>query len=148
MKAKSLYRILAFSGLMSLNLISLSAQRPGIECGCKKYGNYVEPASKGFTVEQGSSVKEGSSSKGKYILEVDDGITQNEVNLTIYYQGILIMNENNMASGWAFSPDSKDATFVHAYLSDVDKYTLVVKNLKTPANEYIEFSSNNQGEAR
>jgi len=50
-------------------------------------------------------------------------------------------------AGWGFSPDTKDATFVHAYLTDVDRYTLVVKNLKSSDGEYVLSAPNNQGEA-
>jgi beta propeller repeat protein len=255
MNTNLLHCFLSISGLLSVSFLSLSGQRPGIECGCKKYGEYVEPTSKGIVVEQGSEVQEGSSSKGKYTLEIDDAIAPNEVNITIYYKGILIFNENHRATGWGFSPDedkfamhgidqfgnpwcrladldpdpsregewteshflveptdfssvsirfsphgkyllyaailgptgdlflkvfdtrtrevayngstssligspsgksvagwgfssdNKDATFVHAYLTDVDRYTLVVKNLKTPAGDYVLFSTNTQGEA-
>ena len=255
MKTNLLHCFLSITGFMSLSFLSSSGQRPGIECGCTKYGDYVEPASKGILVEQGSTVNEGSSSKGKYTLEVNDGIAPNEVNLTIYYKGILIMNENCSATGWGFSPDedkfvmhgldqfddhwctlvnlnpddgregewgavypvvtpsfrssvsirfsphgkyllyaaitggtgdlflnvfdtkngtlvyngststligspsgksvagwgfssdNKDATFVHSYLTDVDKYTIAVKNLKTPPGDYILFSTDTQGEA-
>ena len=255
MKTNSFLFCLISSGLLLIHILQVSAQRPGIECGCKKYGEYVEPASKGIAVEQGSTVQEGSSSKGKYTLEVDDAIAPNEVNITIYYKGILIFNENHRATGWGFSPDedkfvmhgidqfgnpwcrladldpdpsregewteshflvepidfssvsirfsphgkyllyaailgstgdlflkvfdtrtrevayngstsallgspsgkstagwgfssdNKDATFVHSYLTDIDRYTIVVKNLKTPEGDYVLFSTNTQGEA-
>jgi len=51
-------------------------------------------------------------------------------------------------AGWGFSSDNKDATFVHAYLTDVNKYILVVKNLKTPTGDYILKSTPMDGEAR
>jgi len=50
--------------------------------------------------------------------------------------------------GWGFSPDSRDATFVHAYKTDIYKYTLVVKNLKSDAGKYVAFAEDIEGEAR
>lgn len=261
MKTKHHFRCLLLFFLLIMNLLNISGQqeRPGIECGCEKYGKYVEPASKGIVVQQGSAVQEGYSSKKKYTLEVEDATAPNEINITIYYKGILIFNESHSATnwgfspdedkfalygldqygdpwcrladldpdpsreaewtesyflvspsnfssvsirfsphgkyllfaaisvssgdlflrvfdtktgaiaydgstsaiiglpvekslaGWGFSPDVKDATFVHAYITRVDQYgtwyTVAAKNLKTPADQYIFFATNSQGES-
>lgn len=46
-------------------------------------------------------------------------------------------------AGWGFSPDAKNATFVHAYQTDIDRYTFAVVNLtKTPAEDVVRVSNN------
>jgi len=250
LKSCYLVGLLLFIGIMTFG------QRPGIECGCTKFDNYVEPSSKSILVEQGTTVQEGYSSKKKYFVVVEDAIPPNIVNISVLYNNKVIFNESNRATGWGFSPDEdkfvmhglaqdgkhwcrlvnldpdptrdgeqgvlfnvippmwvssssirfspngkyllyaaitgsnqglflnvfdasngqvvydgstgnlvgspsgksiagwgfspdkKDATFVHAYLTDVNRYTLIVKNLKSPAGEYVLYSANNQGEAQ
>ena len=43
--------------------ISNSQPRPGIECGCENFGDYLSPACKTLLVEEGSVFKEGFSAK-------------------------------------------------------------------------------------
>lgn len=258
MKITIISQPLAVLAILFFPVVFLYGQtRPGIECGCTSYGDYVEPASKGILVQQGATIHEGSSSKGKYTIEVQDADYPNVANISIYYQGIMIFNEVNRAwgwgfspdedkfamhgldqfgnhwcshvnldpdpsregewteselivpptnissasirfspngkyllyagisgttggmilwifdtntgdevydgstgsivglpdenkgvAGWGFSPDKKDATFVHSYLTDIDKYTLIVKNLKAPEDEFVEYAVNIAGEAR
>ncbi len=106
MKTINHFRIGFMAALLILSVSFLNGQpRPGIECGCDKYDDYVEPASKAIKVEQGTTVQEVSSSKGKYTVEVVDAIPPNVVNITIFLEGRMIFNESNLATGWGFSPD-------------------------------------------
>ena len=46
-------------------------------------------------------------------------------------------------AGWGFSPDVMDRTFIHAFLTDVEKYALIAINLET--GEDVIRSTNNTG---
>ena len=98
-----------------INTPELFSQRPGIECSCDKYDDYVSPKkSKGILVEQGGTVQEGSSKEGKYTVQAVDAIPPNTVVLNILYEGKSIYNEPSSAVGWGFSPD-EDHFVMHGY---------------------------------
>ncbi len=249
MKTTVSFRLIAsLSCYFLFEIITLSQDgRPGIECGCNDYGRYVEPSSKVILVEDGGSVQEGRSGKGKYTVEVTPAPLDNR-HIYIYYNGVSIFDEVTSATewgfspdedrfvmhgqsngshwcrmidlspastngttpiphdlissnsfqpdirfsphgkyllyaaityqnflslyifdcktgdqvyyvsvanlvglasgksvaGWGFSPDAKDASFVHAYQTDVDKYTFAVVNLSKRPYEYIVGGTNNQ----
>ena len=249
------------SGYLAVSLLLTNiicfGQRPGIECGCTKYGNYVAPSGKSITAFEGASLNEGYSPDNKYLLFVESANPPNVVNISVIYHNRVIFNESNRATGWGFSPDAdkfvmhgfdasgfhwcrlvnlnpdpsvegeqavaftvippmivssskimfsprgkylvysairgsdrdlflqvfdatngllvfdgsttsmvsipssgkgiagwgfspdvKDATFVYAFLIATDRYTLIVKNLKSPAGQYIVHSADNQGDAK
>ncbi|MEA1887634.1 MAG: choice-of-anchor D domain-containing protein [Bacteroidota bacterium] len=92
----------------------LYGQRPGIECGCEEYDDYISPESKGILVEQGETVQEGSSEEGKYTVQVVEAIPPNTVVINILYKGKSIYNEPSSAIGWGFSPD-EDHFVMHGY---------------------------------
>src|SRR6056297_2816386 len=78
--------------------------RPGIECGCEEYEEYVAPKSKGILLEQGETVQEGSSKEGKYTVQAVEAIPPNTVTLTIRNKnGKSIYHETTSAAGWGFS---------------------------------------------
>ncbi len=100
--------------LFQISTFFLYSQRPGIECGCEKHGDYKKPASKGILLEQGATVQEGSSQEGKYLVEALDAIPPNTVTLIIRSNGRRIFQQTNSAVGWGFSPD-EDRFVVHGY---------------------------------
>lgn len=114
---------------------------------------YIDPADV-------SSVNIRFSPHGKYFLYASVSNLTLGLTLHVYDSktGELVYNgSSNMLTGspsgksiggWGFSPDSRDATFVHAYKTDIDRYTLVVKNLKSAAETYVAFGEDIQGEAR
>jgi beta propeller repeat protein len=135
MKTSVFFRILATSAFFFLFLIFAFGQdgRPGIECGCKKYDDYIKPSVKGPVVKQGASLEEGFSFNNKYRLIAIDasGSSSNNTNFSIYYKGKSVFNENMPATGWGFSPD-EDRFVVHGFSSGFHWCTLV--NLE-PTNE-------------
>jgi len=106
-----------------------------------------------------SSVSIRFSPHGKYLLyaAITGGTGDLFLNVFDTKNGTLVYNgststligspSGKSVAGWGFSSDNKDATFVHSYLTDVDRYTIAVKNLKTPPGDYILFSTDTQGEA-
>ncbi|MEA1898624.1 MAG: hypothetical protein U9N53_13270, partial [Bacteroidota bacterium] len=255
--------IFIYFSFLILNTPTLFGQRPGIECGCEKYGQYVSPAVAAPAMGQSLADDDNTklSPKGKYKLIVSDAPPPNYIHLTIknVENGALIFSQsltatswgfspgdnffviqgnvphpdpwatmdwvsllvldpdkavegedavmydissptllynpvvqfsphgryllhagmtntsslilhiyetatgeqvfdgsaNDIASagsaggnaGWGFSPDEKDATFVHTYLTDVDEYALFVKRLDAPENEFIIQHTNGTGGA-
>ena len=236
-----------------INTAFPQSARPGIECGCTKYGDYVLPKIKEILAPELTTVQEGHSKNGTYQLEaVKISETQTSITITTQGEEILTVNDrlggwgfspdehrfviygvnasnwfwyalydlnpdpsddhedaeelytaspSNFSSahlafsphgqyllfagignsggfylkifnwhtesfvydvysasiygsasgksiaGWGFSPDSKDATFVHAFLSSSTKYVLNVKDLSSGSNDYVLHSTNNSGGA-
>ena len=87
--------------------LPLAADRPGIECGCAKTGNYVQPASKDLR-----QVKENASPSGKYQVEVTAGVAPGTVSIVIKQDGHTILNWSGTATNWGFSPDD-DRFVIH-----------------------------------
>lgn len=253
------FRKLIFPGVILLSITAaLSGQRPGIECGCTKYGNYVAPSLKDISaVSYGINLNEGYSSKYKYSVVVENATPPNLIHISVLYQNKVIFSESTRATGWGFSPDedkfvmhgfdasghhwcrlvnldpdqsvegenaiafdvispmtvstsrimfspkgkylvysaitgsdrhlllkvfdasngnevfdgsttsimavpssgkgiagwgfspdSRDATFVYAYITGVDRYTVIVKNMRAPADQYVVSGNNMQGDAK
>ncbi len=86
-----------------------NAQSPGIECGCEKYDQYKTPASKNM-----SAVQESASKNGKYQVTVTDAASSDIVNITIFYNGKVILNVSSTATAWGFSPD-EDKFVMHGF---------------------------------
>ena len=109
MKTLALLRILASSAIFLLFATFASGQdeRPGIECGCDKTGNYVAPALKKLAMTKVFHGEEelGYSPNAKYWLTVTKGGGTNNVSISIRYLGMTIFNETNTAISWGFSPD-------------------------------------------
>ncbi|MBN1132452.1 MAG: choice-of-anchor D domain-containing protein [Bacteroidales bacterium] len=111
MKKTVLYTLIFFSLIMYSFLLSrgnLSAQdpRPGIECGCETYGQYVKPAITAPKLGGYENVIPRLSPSGKY--EVFYGaVTQIQVSLTIRIKenNAVIYSEVLRAIDWGFSPD-------------------------------------------
>jgi beta propeller repeat protein len=94
--------------LTNFCVFSSGQDRPGIECGCTKFENYVEPGLKNVLVEQGENVPEGASAKKnpRYILTSTPASPPDVVTISIKNRsGRLIFTETNDATGWGFSPD-------------------------------------------
>ena len=86
---------------------AIGQERPGIECGCNKYEDYVPPACKNLLVEEGEVFKEGFSAKTnpRYRLFFEPAAPPNLVHLSVFKDEDLIYDVINMAVGWGFSPD-------------------------------------------
>ncbi len=82
---------------------------------------------------------------GNLVLYIHDAVTGTEV----YHPTALIVGSpsGESVAGWGFSPDTRDRTFVHAMLSNSNTYTLLVKNLEKPADEYVLQAPGNTGGA-
>ena len=108
--------ILVIIGVACIHFTSLGQQiRPGIDCGCENYDDYIKPKSKGILFEQGQTVQEGSSEDGMYTVEAVDAIPPNTVTLTIRNKnGKSIYHETTSAAGWGFS-SSEDRFVMHGY---------------------------------
>ena len=50
---------------------------------------------------------------------------------------IVGLPDGESIAGWGFSPDSRDASFVHAYLTDATHYRVCVKELASSSNTFI-----------
>ena len=256
MKNKALLIIALISFTVLLTHGTSFGQRPGIECGCTKYGYYKPPSLKPFKIYIGDTPDEAYSSKTKrkYRLVLGEGSTPGNALLNIYFEGSQVFSENTSATtwgfspdedkfvmngldqygknfcrlvnlnpqsgidgepavaedlisvsvsysaikfspngkyllyaaidhsgdlilkifnasnfqevydasgtrlignlqnkqgidSWGFSPDSKNETFMFTYLTDIDEYTVTVKNLKSPAGEYVLDAEGVQGES-
>ena len=108
--------------------------RPGIECGCEEYEEYVGPKSKGILLEQGETVQEGSSKEGKYTVQAVEAIPPNTVTLTIRNKnGKSIYHETTSAAGWGFS-SSEDRFVMHGY-AEGGKHWCTLFNLNPDAGK-------------
>ena len=105
---KRAYQIIAAISFSLFLVHGISfGQRPGIECGCTKYGYYKPPATKPFKVYIGNTPDEAFSSKKnkKYRLVLGEGSSPGDSWLSIYFEGSQIFSENTKATTWGFSPD-------------------------------------------
>jgi beta propeller repeat protein len=81
---------------------------------------------------------------GGLFLQIFDARTGDEVYGMSTNTLIGPLTEGGSAGGWGFSPDSKNATFLLTYLTDVNTYALYVVNLTKKPHEYIIQSPVNQ----
>ena len=108
MKAIKKIRFAGLLAMLSLLVLLTNAQpRPGIECGCNDFGDYVPPACKNLLVEEGEVFKEGFSAKTnpRYRLFVEPAAPPNLVHISVFQEEDMIYDVTNMAVGWGFSPD-------------------------------------------
>jgi len=98
----SIISILMF--LISINIAFSQTDRPGIECGCNTFEDYVKPAVSEILVPELITVKDGQSKNGTYQLEAVK-VSNTHTNITIRNQGKIILNSQFRAGGWGFSPD-------------------------------------------
>lgn len=107
--------------IMFLAWYSLAGQdtRPGIECGCDKYGDYVPPAVKAILVEDSEVIKEGySASKDpEYMVFHESAPPPDVVSLSVYRGSNLIFHNSSNAVGWGFSPD-QDRFAMYGFTQD------------------------------
>ncbi|KYK23510.1 hypothetical protein AYK24_07395 [Thermoplasmatales archaeon SG8-52-4] len=82
---------------------------------------------------------------GNLVLYIHNAISGD----VVYHPTALIVGSpsGESVAGWGFSSDVRDRTFVHAMLSDANTYTLSVKNLEKPADEYVLLAPGNDGGA-
>ncbi|MBG0860397.1 MAG: choice-of-anchor D domain-containing protein, partial [Bacteroidales bacterium] len=116
-----------------------------------------------FSATNLSSAKISFSPHGKYLLFAGlDKTSVNNTQLILYifnsktgdavYEipstSVIGYVSGKSGAGWGFSPDAKDATFVLAYLTTSDKYSLEVIKLTASSSNRILVSPNNLGEAQ
>jgi beta propeller repeat protein len=149
MRIKIITQLMAVVAVFSIS-VKLIGQRPGIECGCEKYGDYISPAVKTIFVSEGSVYKEGFSAEKdpKYRLVAEPAAPPYIVRLSIYSGDRLIFSDINTANGWGFSPD-QDKFAMHGLTGDQKHWcTLVDLNPdqttedEEPAVHYIVPASN------
>jgi len=134
MKTKLLHFIKPiFLALLFLSTSTLFAQRPGIECGCEKYGQYVTPALASPAMGQSLADDTKLSPKGKYRVVANYAPPPNTSNLTIYdtENSAIIYNISSILDGWGFDPteqyfvikgyDGSSAPWVSYLILDPDK---------------------------
>ena len=138
MKTLNLIRIGAIIVLLICFIPVLNGQdpRPGIECGCTRYDDYIPPAVKEIYVAEGELYKEGFSAKEnpKYRLVAEPAAPPYLVTLSIYKGDIMIFTETNNAYGWGFSPD-EDKFAMHGFSANREHWSTLVNLDPDPGTE-------------
>ena len=125
---KKAYQIIIALSLYIFLVNGISfGQRPGIECGCTKYGYYKPPSTKPFKVYVLDTPYEGYSSKKikKYHLVIGEESTPGNTQLNIYFEGNQVFSEYTSATAWGFSPD-EDKFVMEGIDQDGDNFCRLV----------------------